>query len=159
MRFEKSQDTKILESVLKGIEVGQTVTYEQLSKAIGRDVREHARSSLDTARRGVLKLGIVFDVEQNVGLVRLNDAQIVNSTERDRKSISRKARHTLNKLSVAKYENLDDEAKRKHVTMSAQMGALQMFSAKSTTSKIESKVSNDTKELPIGETLKLFGAS
>jgi hypothetical protein len=157
MLFEKSSDTKILEDTLRQVAVGDMATYENLSKAIGRDVRTFAIAALRTARHGLIKEGFVFGVEQNVGLVRLNSTEIVKSTEMDRKSVHRKVNRTLSKLSVAKYDELDDENKRKHVTMSAQMGALAMFSAKTATTKIESKVTGDSKVLPVGETLKLFG--
>lgn len=157
MQFEKSKDTQLLESALKEVKVGETITYDQLSKAIGRNVREHAYPALRTARQGLVKSGIVFGVEENVGLTRLNDKGIVESTEQDRKAISRRTRKTLEKLSVAKFENLDEETKRKHIAVSAQMGALQMFATKTATKKIESKVGNDSKVLPVGETLKLFG--
>ncbi len=157
MQFEKSADTKALEEVLNKAQVGETISYEKLSKAIGRDVRTHAFAALRTARHGLIKSGFVFDVEKNVGLTRLDSKGIVQSTEADRKSIHKKTKRTLTKLSVAKYEELDDESKKKHIAMSAQMGALAMFSGKSASKKIESKVNGDSKVLPIGETLKLFG--
>ena len=157
MEFEKSADTKIIESVLSECEVGGLVTYEALSKSIGRDVREHAISSLGTARRGLLKSkGFVFGIERNVGLIRLNDSAIIKSTERDRVHLQRTAKKSLRKLSVVKFEGLTADEKRSHVVASAQIGAIAMFSTKNSSKKIESKVNGDSKCLPIGDTLKLF---
>ena len=158
MNFEKSADTKIIESVLAEANVGDLITYEQLSRALGRDVRVHALSSLGSARRSLLaSKKYVFEVEKNVGLRRLNDQQIVDSMEYDRKKMRRQANRSLRKLSVVDFDNLSEDKKRQHIVASAQLGAIEMFATKNATKKIESKIDNSKKALPIGETLKLFG--
>lgn len=157
MIHEKSADTKILESLLAEAKIGDMVTYEAMSKAIGRDVREHALSSLRTARRGLEKeKRIVFGVEKNVGLKRLQDSEIVATAEASRKHLQRTAKRSLTRLAAVEFEKLNEDDRRRHVTYSAQMGAVAMFAAKSSTNKIESKVNGSSRDLPIGETLKLF---
>jgi len=159
MQFEKSSDTKILESLLSEVAVGQTVTYDAMSKAIGRNVREHALGALGTARQGVLReKGIVFGVEKNVGFTRLDDVGIVKTMESDRRRMQRVAKRSLRKLEVVKFNDLPDEHKRSHIVASAQMGTIAMFASKSARNKIESKVTPSSAALPIGETLKLFGS-
>lgn len=157
MIHEKSVDTKVIEALLAEAVVGQVITYEEMSKAIGRDVRQHALSSLVTARRSLEKdKRIVFGVERNVGLKRLNDVEIVSTAESSRRHMQRTAKRSLTKLATVNFENLDADAKRQHVTYSAQLGALAMFAAKASTKKIEGKVNGSSRDLPIGETLKLF---
>lgn len=157
MQYEKSADAKVLESVLAEAEIGATITYDELSKSIGRNVREHALASLRTARQGVLKdKGIVFGVERGVGLVRLDSAGIVKSTESDRLRLQRGAKRSIRKLAVVDFESLDADGKRAHVVASAQMGAIAMFSHKNASNKIEKHVT-DSRQLAIGETLKMFG--
>lgn len=157
MIFEKSNDTKILESVLSEAKVGDLITYEELSKAIGRDVRQFALPSLRSARQGVQNSKqIVFGVEVNVGLRRLNDDQIVDSTEQDRSRMKRAANRAIKKLTVVDFDGLNAEKKRQHVVASAQIGAIAMFASKSTTKKISSKVDDSKTTLAIGETLKMF---
>ena len=158
MQFEKSADTKIIESVLAEANVGDLITYEQLSKAIGRDVRVHALASLSSARRSLLASNkYVFGVERGVGLRRLDDTQIVDASEYDRKKMKRQANRSLRKLSVVDFDNLPEQKKRQHIVASAQFGAIEMFATKNATKKIESKIDDSKKALPIGETLKLFG--
>lgn len=157
MNFEKSQDTKILEGVLAEAAIGQMITYEELSKAIGRDVREHSLSSLVSARRGLMKeKRYVFGVERNVGLRRLADEQIVDSTEADRRKVQRAARRSIQKLSVVDFDQLPEEKKRDHLTYSTTMGVVAMFSNKASHRRIEKTVNGSHKPLAIGETLKLF---
>ena len=158
MKFELSADAKILRSVLEEAAVGDTITYEQLSTAIGRDVRKYAISALGTARRGVLQdKKFVFGCEANVGLVRLNDSQIVKTTESDRRRLQRTAKKSLTKLAVVDFAALPEDQRRSHIVASAQMGAIAMFATRSSSKKIEAKVNGSSAVLPIGETLKLFG--
>jgi hypothetical protein len=157
MEFQKSSDAKILESVLGEAVVGKLISYEELSKAIGRDVRKHAMSALGTARRGVFKeKRILFGVQRGIGLVRIDDAGIVKSIEKDRIHLHRTARKSLKKLAAVEFSNLDESGKRDHVVASAQMGAVAMFANKNSGKKIESKIAAKAEALPIGETLKLF---
>jgi hypothetical protein len=156
MLHEKSSDTKILENVLNEAKVGDTITYADLSKAIGRDVRTHAQGALNTARKTMLANGMVFGTERTVGLTRMNDFQIVDSIESDRLRVQRIGKRSITKLGKVKFESLDNDQKRKHTTMAAQMGAITMFAAKSSTNKIESSVKANSETLAIGETLSLF---
>jgi hypothetical protein len=156
MIHEKSADTKILESVLAEATVGDLVTYETLSKAIGRDVRAFALPSLRSARHGLLKSkNMVFGCEANVGYRRLNDSQIVDSAELDRIKMKRAANRSIKKLGVVDFDNLPPEKKKQHTVASAQMGAIALFSGKNATKKIAESV-NDKTTLAIGETLKMF---
>jgi hypothetical protein len=156
MIHEKSADTKILESVLAEATVGDLVTYETLSKAIGRDVRVFALPSLRSARHGLLKAkNMVFGCEANVGYRRLNDSQIVDSAESDRMKMKRAANRSIKKLGVVDFEKLPPEKKKQHTVASAQMGAIALFSGKNATKKIAESV-NDKTTIAIGETLKMF---
>jgi hypothetical protein len=157
MLFQKSADTKILESVLGELEIGQMATYGALSASIGRDVRKFAIGALNTARRTLFReKQMVFDVEVGKGVKRLDDSQIVDSVEADRQRIRRRARRTIDKLACVEFEKLSEGQKRKHVVASAQFGALQMFSDTNAAKKIAAKA-NGAKVIPIGDTLKLFG--
>lgn len=156
MLYEKSIDTKILEDLLSKANVGDLVTYELMSVAIGRSVRDFALPSLRSARQGLLNTkNMVFGVEKNVGVRRLNDSQIVKAAEHDRKKMKRAATKAIRKLSVVDFDKLTPEEKKQHTVASAQMGVIAMFSSKRTTTKITENV-NDKAILAIGETLKMF---
>lgn len=157
MNFEKSADTKVLESVLAELKVGDLITYEELSKAIGRDVRQFALPSLRSARHGLLNSKkMVFGVEHGVGYRRLNDTEVVDSIEMDRKKMSRAANRSIRKLGTVDYDKLSHEKKKQHVIASAQMGAIALFSGKNAAKKIAEKVDESKKTLAIGETLSMF---
>lgn len=155
MKFEKSADTKVLEHVLAEMKVGDLMTYESLSKSIGRNVREFALAALYSARRSLQRnKRMVFACEDGVGIKRLDDSGIVDSVEFDRKSLLKRANRTMDKLGCVNFEGLTEDQKRKHTAAAAQMGVVAMFSSKASTKKIESKITG--KPLAIGETLNLF---
>lgn len=156
-RFQLSSDAMVLRSLLQEAKIGDTVTYEAMSKAIGRDVRVHAAGAMRTAMKQLLSESrYVFACVTNEGYIRMDDSQIVDSMESDRKKIARAAGRSIKKLECVDYKNLDDAKKREHVAASAQIGAIQMFSKASATKRIASAVKTDTTVLPIGETLRLF---
>ena len=156
MQFEKSADTKVLEMVFKEAKVGDVVTYAVMSKSLGRDVRVFAQGAINTARRTLLAGGVVFGTERNTGIIRLNDVQIIDSTEADRQRVQRIGKRSLKKLGTVRFELLDNDQKKRHTTMAAQLGAISMFASKSSTKKIESNVKPDSATLAIGETLGMF---
>jgi len=157
MRFQKSSDTGILENLLSEAKVGELITYQKMSEALGRDVRQYAMNALCSARKMVLKnKQYVFGTECSQGLRRLDDSAIVMASEEDRTRMLRQARRAITKLSCVKFDELNDVAKRKHIVASAQFGAVEMFSKTSATKKITEAVKDKT-VMPIGETLKLFG--
>jgi len=159
MRFQQSSDTKIIESVLAEASVGDVVTYEQLSKAIGRDVREFAVGSINSARKTLqAEKQIVFECETKVGYRRLSGGEIIQASERDRKKVQRAANKAVNKLTCVDYDKLTPEQQRSHNVASAQLGAIAMLSTKASTHRIEKQISNG-KPLAIGETLKMFTES
>lgn len=77
-KFQKTSDTVIIEAIFRDCKVGEQVTYEQMSTAIGRDVRKHARGAINSARKAVLsERKMVFDSIPNVGYIRLSDTNII----------------------------------------------------------------------------------
>jgi hypothetical protein len=157
MLFQKSADTKVIESVLKEAKVGELVTYAAISKAIGRDVREHASGALNTARRALQKeCNYVFAVEAGEGLRRLSDTQIVDSTVFDRAKMHRAANRSLKKLGTVDFKSLPEDSQKQHVIASAQLGVVALFSGKNASKKIEGNVNGSKETLAIGQTLKMF---
>lgn len=156
-QFQMSADTKIIRSVFDECEIGQLVTYEELTAAIGRDVREFARGSIATVRKALLKeRRVVFECVQDQGYMRLNDSEIVASTERDRGRLYRASSRVIRKLGCVSFDKLADSEKVSHTVACAQFGAMQMFAKKSSAKRLEAKAKEESKPIAIGDTLKLF---
>lgn len=156
-RFAKSVDTSIIEKALRDSQEGDIVTYDDLSTKLGRDVREFCYSNLSSARRSLVEDSIFFDVVDGVGLKRLNNEESLSSPQSYIKRATNAARRAVKNLSRIKFDELSDDGKKKHLVTSAVAGAMSMFGSSKAGKKLEQKISSDPKQLPIGETLKLFG--
>lgn len=156
-RFSKSADTAIIENRLRNTQVGEMVTYDELSKLLGREVREFCYGNLRTALSALIKESLFFDCVSKQGYRRLDPDQATNASEHYRTRAKNAARRGLVHLQHVPFDGLTDEGKKKHLTMSAQLGAVELFSTTKATKKIETAVKDASHRMAIGETLKLFG--
>lgn len=155
--FEKSADTSIIENRLRNTNVGDVVTYDELSKLLGRDVRAYCTSNLQTARRTMVNESIFFDVLTGEGLRRLNADEAVTTSQAYVTRAKSAANRGMNHLANVPFDGLTEESKKKHLSVSAQLGAVALFSSSKANKRIEQKINGSATQLPIGETLKLFG--
>ncbi len=152
---EKASDTLILENRLRNTKPGDVVTYDELSKIMGRDVREHCSGNLQTARRTLRNEKIHFDTVSRVGLNRLTFEEAVHSTQSCIDRSRNAAKNGLKILENVEFSELSPISQKEHLAKSAQLAAIKLFGGSNAGKKIEAKV--DGKQLAIGETLKLFG--
>ena len=155
---EKSADTIIVENRLRNTQPGDLVTYNELSTLLGRDVREFCIGYVQTARKTLIGESVFFDTVKSEGYLRLDVEQsckVVSSyITRAKKTAGRGLRH----LAHVEFAKLSDDGKRHHLTSSAQLGAMKLFSSGKAAKRIGTQVTPDmATTLAIGETLKLFG--
>lgn len=153
---EKSADTLVIENRLRKAEVGEIVTYDDLSTLLGRDVRKFCYGNIQTARKTLMGEQVFFDVVAGEGLKRLTMEEACDVSaayvNRAKSAANRGLRHLQN----VEFKELSDDGKRKHLATSAQLGAVRLFSSSKSAKVIESKVNGSAEPIPLGETLKLF---
>ncbi len=153
-QFEVSSDTRFLLQTLEKAEPGETITYESMSEAIGRDVRRHALHALYSALRMVVKEHKVFEAIPNVGYRRLTDSEIIKTqADKGMSRIRRTAKRTALRVSSAQVANLNNNEKVQMNTQLSMMGAIAHMSRPSELKVLEEKVRARADQLPIGETL------
>jgi len=158
---ELSTDTRILiqqiESRLVDKQV-ETLTYDELSKAIGRDIKQ-ADHLLRTARRHAEKNNnVLIDVVIGVGLKLTDDysGNLQRATEGIRRRSKRQLVRTIRALSAD--ENVGTSELTEINTRVSVLGVINEFTRPKTIKKIREKVqANSSKEIPTAETLQLFG--
>lgn len=113
--FKLSADSSTIAFLLRQAQIGDVVTYEAISEAIGRDVRENCMGALQTARSLVQRENrMVFDVVRKIGLKRLDNDSIVDLSDRAREQARRLAKRTSKKLVCVDYDSLSREKQTKH---------------------------------------------
>ncbi len=148
--FNLSSETKAIADILRLVNVGTVIDYARLTRSIGRDVQSAARSALTSARHVVMREErMVFDVVRGIGLKRLNDVEIVDSGDKDRASIHRRARKAARKVTCVEYDSLPKEKQVKHNATLAVLGVMAELSTAKGLARVEGQVvESGSKEVP-----------
>jgi hypothetical protein len=155
--FVASADTKFIAAALAKVRHGETITYEELDKAIGRSVRVYALSSLHTALRQQVSDGRVFEVEKNVGYRLLTDSEIVQTQfAKNSAHVRRATRKTVKRIKAAKFDALSGEEKIAHNTQISMLGALHQMTTPKAELVVQKEVQRRSAELPVGDVLALM---
>lgn len=155
--FEMSIDTRVIYDRLKSAAIGQTVTFDELSKELGRKVEGDSSNIQSALRRLVNTDGIVFDNVRGLGYKRLNDVEIVNTSERDREGMRRQARKIVKRLTcVSNFDALPNDMKIKHNAALSGFGAIAAIMTPGAMKKLEASVEQASQQLPLAKTLEAF---
>ncbi|MFZ4539334.1 hypothetical protein [Propionivibrio sp.] len=146
--FRLSSDSAALVKSLEHIAVGATITYAALSSVIGRDVTKF-RGTLETARRAVQRdNNMVFDVVRGVGMIRLNDSEIVDLSDKARAHFRRHSKRTSKKLICVNYSALPKDKQTKHNAALSMFGILSELTTSASQKRLEEKVELAGTQLP-----------
>lgn len=149
--FVASSDAKVLADLLRNAEVGQVVTYEEMSEAIGREVTQD-RSAIYTARAIVQREDrMIFDCVMKVGVKRLADADIVNLGDRARARVRKIASSVTKAITCVNYDSMSRESQVKHNTALSMFGVFSELSANKSFIKLQSHVSTVGTDLPVAK--------
>jgi hypothetical protein len=152
--FELTVETKMIYELLKTFEIEQFVSYEELSKLIGRDVQHLGRCNLSGAmRKCLMSDNMNFATVRNQGVKRLADPDVVRGGQALQRigNIATKRRRALHAVD---YPNLTKDLQKDHNAELSALGVLRHFSKDATVKKLLVHV--EKAELPVGKTLKMF---
>lgn len=147
-----------LYDLLKAAEPQQVITYDQMNKVCGLDIRDRFRWLLHVVlRRLECEQAGSFDVVRKLGYVRLANDEIVRSSTGKVHRLRRASRRIQNQLAVAEYTKLSPTAQ---VEYSATMAITHIITegTKAKTRKALEAAATKTKSavLPITDTLALL---
>jgi len=155
-QFVKSNDTAILEQKLREAPEGSLVTYEELSRAIGRNVRKHGVGCLYSARRILEAEGIHTGCIAKEGITRLTPSESVGKARSHVTRSKRSARRGRNTVATTDLSKLSVEEKQSALAIAAQSAAIELFSGKKAEKTLTEAATNTSGALPLGTTLSLF---
>lgn len=153
---ELSVDTQTIERLLLAVAVGDTITYVELTAAIGRDVQHAARHVLTSARRRVLgSARAVFEPVVDIGLKRLDDVGKIGAGRWHLSRARRQAQYAARKASaVDNFEALPNAQKIEHNVVLAQAGVMRHFTSAKSTNKLATAMTSPKHELLLRDSLK-----
>lgn len=152
---ELSIDAQAIERRLDAVNPGETVTYAELSRLVGRDVQKD-RGPLQTAMRRLTANQKVFSAVRGEGVKRLTDAEILGLSPAALASMSGKARRTAKKLAAVDYAALDQQQQAAHNAALSVFAVVSHMARPASMKLLEARVAETHEALPIGRTLEAF---
>lgn len=156
--FEMSADARFLYQELRAAKVGDVVSYEMLTNAIGKSV-VGGMSALRTAIKSALRDdGTVFACIKKVGVKRLNDSDIVSLGESETAGTRRRVKRTVRKLtSIGDFSALTPATQLRHTALVSINAMIADTTREPSIKKVADASQGRASELPIRETLKAMG--
>ena len=154
---ELSLDAQELHRKLITVSIGEIALYAELSALIRADVTKKARGYLNTARYIAQRENrMVFAAVRGVGLKRLDDSGIIRAGQDYVGRIHRTARRGVKQTVCANYEKLSREDQVKSNSTLSMLGTLHEVTKNTVLKRLEVKVLEKQKQLPLAETLEIF---
>ena len=156
IKREASISTRLLYARLVKSEIGEKITYGELTDIVGEPV-SGGSFFLRTARRMVQREhGIEYDVIWGKGIIRLDSSGMVTRAGRARTEIRRKAKRAVTVLSNVVFEELPPDQK---VTFNASMTLYELFRRSARERefiKLENRVKETGEMIPASKLLAHF---
>lgn len=142
--YRQSAETKRIATKLQALDVGQKISWEALANAIQEPVGSpRLYACVISARRHLRREErMIFDTIKSVGLVRLTDAQIVDTGHRSRRKIRKAARECVKTVSSANYNELPRDKQNEYNITVACMGTIGYMSKGPTPEKSKAQLAN-----------------
>ena len=155
-----SLESQLLYDRLQQANIGEIITYEELSSLVGRNVQTEAYGCLYTARRKARSVDFkTFGTIPKVGVKCLEDAEIVakaiDLTDRCR-SRTRDGLKTM--VCLKDYNSLPEGLKLKYNTVGTLLLMMNRITSPKEVRKLEEAVSQKAAKLTFTQTLELFGS-
>lgn len=148
-----NQETVDLTALLSNAAPGYTVTYEDMSKAVGRNIKSCMWFVQAALKRVTRDHGAVFCPVRGVGYKRLENEEIPGHSMRRVRRIRAIAKRGVQELSNSDYMALSPEKKIEHNVQMSLLGAVAHASEGSQLKKLRGVVQSAGLSLPIPNAL------
>lgn len=156
---DRKFETEAIRRLLSQLEIGQTVSFDDLSKAAGMTITSTS-APFTSAKRIVLnENGIVLESVRGHGYRRASDVELATTvSDRDLRKSRRQAAKAMKKLAcVEDFGSMPNHAQIAHTIKSSFFAAVKFMAHKSTLTRVVAPaVSGRSSELPVMDTLKAF---
>jgi len=155
--FQQSMETALLIAHLKKTVVGQTVSYEELTRVAGKPIVGGA-SELRTARIRLAKDNdMLFSCLPTKGVMRLDDRGIVNEGIARTGHVRRYTKNTAQRLAkIADFSALPRDYQLKHSSAISINATIAFMTRTKVMKRLEGDAPPTKKPLPIEQTLEFF---
>jgi hypothetical protein len=153
-RFQASLETRMLTEMLLSAQVGETVTFTDMSTRVGYNGGGGDPHLQSAKNRAFNEKGAVFDSVRGVGYKRLNDKEIVSDATRDRERVGKSAKRAIKKLATVKYSDLPESERLTHNVEMTILNAQAALAKRKTVGLIEARVNQSSEALTLAKTIE-----
>lgn len=154
--FEMSADARFLIQRLSKLRMGESISYAELTKEVGKKVTG-SFGALQTAKKRLLEdENMRFEPVRGVGLRRLTDGEIVSAAKENISRLRKGAKSSSRKLFAADFSSLNNREQLNYTTHLSVFGAVASMTTQKGIDKVERSLGGRSGELPIAETLAAF---
>ena len=153
---ENTADIETLTAKLAEVSSGATISYADLSGAIGRNVQSHfwlLRKAIDTAER---ETGTLFEVVRNVGVKRLPSDEAPDVGLHCMRKIKRTAKRGVARLSAVRANDLSDTDRARMIAHKSQLGAISMVADGRKSPALIKEIGETGQTIPAGRVLEVL---
>ena len=155
--FQQSFETQAAITCLEGVEAGKTVEYARLTDAMGVDAQRGGRGAVQSARRYLEReRSMVFAAMRGLGIKRLTDNEIVSTGSQGQAKMRRVARRYGRRQTCVDFEALDQPTQVRQQIYRSLFNAAGALGKASAIRKLESRVVESARVLPLNQTLEAF---
>lgn len=152
-----SVDVRMIFDRLVAAEIGDTISYAEINDMLGRKGKDPAQSVISSARRKALnEHRMVFAAVAKVGIKRLSDVEVVDTSEFSIDKVRRASRRAARRIASVNFDALPNDKKIRHNTYLSMFGALASITTGASMKKLEGKIAESKMQLPLAKTLEAF---
>lgn len=153
---ENAADIHVLEKLLEALPIDGVLTYQQMEDAIGRPIQAH-RFLLLRARENVEeRAGALFETVRQVGMKRLQAADMPDVGLSSLRKIKRSARRGMERLSNVRANDLSETDAHRVLAYRSQLGAIALAADGRKTQTIAAEVKRESNVIPAGRVLEML---
>lgn len=154
--FAPSAEAQSIAKRLLQCEIGEIVTYDEMTAICGETELEAIRGWIASARKRVqAENNMVFGTVTGVGLKRLDDCGIIDASKQRIDHIRRSTRRAAKTLACAEIDHLPNGKKTEALCLQAQIGAMRLASSTGAQHQIEQRILQG-KKMEVGRIMDLF---
>lgn len=151
---EMAADIDALAERLASLSVGETASYDDLTKVVGRDIRDDFYALRKARTQAERRLGCLFEVVRAVGIKRLAPQESLHVGSQVLGTVRRAARRGIDRIARIRSNSLEPGDQSKLIAYQSQLGAIAYTADRKRTDEIAK--AEPSRVLPVGKVLEMF---
>jgi hypothetical protein len=153
---ENAADIEVVSELLRATSIGATLSYAEISTAIGRNIQSHSHILRSAQARVEKETGSLYSVIRSVGIKRLASNELSSVGLEAIRKVRRTARRGFNRLDTVRTNDLAHEDVNKIIAHKSQLGAIALVADGRKSAKLAVEAEKSGNTIPAGRVLDMF---